>query len=298
MAAVLGGVGNFLHGMVSYPEPQLHPEELEELRKTQDLAINAMVDTILTLRELGVHFLIENPFGTKFWEHRAIRRLRDLPEVELRLGHMCAFNLRDPYDQLLKKPTGWLGDIPEVLDTLAVQCSGGHERGQCMGGRTTKLAQVYTVELAQAFVSGLLKALRRCGDERLCVYAENSDERPPTHTGSPPIYFVDVNRHEDSWRPLLVEAESQLRSMVSTTITLKPSPFMEQVKVLVPWEIARVQLSRTPKQRRLPTEVIQEGAKHRGAALLYNDSKSISSHSGPFGLHLGPGVWVISRSQV
>ena len=156
------------------------------------------------------------------------------------MGHMCSFNLRDPYDQLLKKPTGWLGNLPEILDALAVQCSGGHEHGQCMGARTTKLAQVYTVELAQAFVSGLLKALHRCGDERLCGCAESSDERQPVPASPPPIYFVDVNRHEDSWRPLLVEAESRLRGMVSTTITLKPSPFMEQVEALVPWDIVRI----------------------------------------------------------
>ena len=49
------------------------------------------------------------------------------------------------------------------------------------------------------------------------------------------------------------------------------TPFFEQVKALVPWKLSRVQICRTPMQRRLLVDLIQEGAKHRGVALWYND---------------------------
>ena len=54
----------------------------------------------------------------------------------------------------------------------------------------------------------------------------------------------------------------------------------EQVKTLAPWQLMRVQMSRTPMQRRLPNEVLQQGCKHRGAALwLADGSVSIEAES-------------------
>ena len=140
---------------------------------------------------------------------------------------------------------------------------------------------------------GLQKALHRAGDER---WNQNwsvrsslpGDADPWIHEihrqpreaaygfdwlppGEPlsEIYFLDISRHEDSWKPLLEEAVSRLQNM--TTSNLKPSPFLERVKALVPWKLQRVQIFRAPKQRRLPIEVSQEATQHRGAALLYND---------------------------
>ena len=84
------------------------------------------------------------------------------------------------------------------------------------------------------------------------------------------VFFLDITRHEESWRPLLEEAEQRLKPLTTNGVTLKPSPYMEKVKALVPWKIRRVQIFRAPKQRRLPTEVSQEGTQHRGAALLQN----------------------------
>ena len=66
MAAVPGGLGGFLYGMVSHPEPQLDSRGAGGTTQHPRLGhqcLNAMVDTILALRELGVHFLIENPLA-------------------------------------------------------------------------------------------------------------------------------------------------------------------------------------------------------------------------------------------
>ena len=71
--------------------------------------------------------------------------------------------------------------------------------------------------------------------------------------------------------PLLQEAERRLKAIAGNPINLKASPLLEQVKTLVPWKLQRVQIFRSPKQRRLAQEVLLEGSKHRGAALWFND---------------------------
>ncbi|CAE7250405.1 TY5A [Symbiodinium natans] len=272
-------------------------EELEVLRRKERKHVAGMSRVIENLYTRGIHFLIENPRHTPFWETPELRRLRALQDVQFGEGHMCAFGLRNDRGDLLKKPTGWMGSLPEVLQALCVECSGQHQHGQCVGGNAARKAQVYTDMLAKACVDGLVRALRRVGDERWNQSWWSGTSLPEVsspwvndvsydnsvdnfeHLWEPPgelecqAYFLDVSRHHDSWGPLLKEAEQRLRGMTTSSVTLKPSPFFEQVKTLVPWKIHKVQLFRTPKQRRLPQDVLLEGIQHRGAALLYNDDQ-------------------------
>ncbi|CAE7948772.1 unnamed protein product [Symbiodinium sp. KB8] len=120
--------------------------ELQQLRRQQHGAIEAMVKTILALHREGCHFLIENPAGTPFWDHPALRRLHSVPGVTLQTGHMCRFGLKDNNGLLLKKPTSLVSDLPEVLGS--------------------------------AVVDGLEKSLAAHGDERFCSnYAQEAEER-------------------------------------------------------------------------------------------------------------------------
>ena len=264
---------------------------LEALRHTQDLSIREMVRTICECHEtFGGHFLLENPANTNFWKHPQILRLLRLPDAELRVGHMCRYNLRGKTGLLLKKPTGWMSDLPVLLDQLCRQCPGSsvHEHGEVLGG-SSKLAQVYTRELATAAVKGLVWALRESGDERFVRCHEDIESiwkvespgmgkgtedswQPAGEQPTASVFFLDVSRHEDSWLPLLKETEEQLRGKVRPDKVMPlNTPFGEQLRALVPWKVLRIQLCRTPMQRRLPVEVIQAGAKHRGAALWLSD---------------------------
>ena len=86
-------------------------------------------------------------------------------------------------------------------------------------------------------------------------------------------YFLRVSRQQESWLPLLQEAERRLKAITGNWQLLQPESFflLEQVKTLVPWKLQRVQVFRSPKHRRLLQEVLLEGSKHRGAALWFND---------------------------
>ena len=90
-----------------------------QLQAQQDLAIKEMTNIIWEMLECNCHFVIENPAYTAFWQHPSILKLRNHPEVTFVIGHMCAFNLRDPSGYLLKKPTGWLTSCKEVAQALS-----------------------------------------------------------------------------------------------------------------------------------------------------------------------------------
>ena len=263
---------------------------LDKLRAGQLLWIKEMVNTIAAIHaDYGGHFLLENPAHTPFWQHPEILRLYEIPRAELRVGHMCCYDLRGKNGDLLKKPTGWLSDLPLLLDQLCHQCPGpsAHVHGQVLGGNPV-MSQVYTPMLAKAVLRGLRNSLREVGDERYsrpdpqeewlwCADVDAAEAalppwEPPGENYVATAYFLDVNRHEDSWLPLLKEAEAQLKDKVRPDRVIPiNTPFGEQLKVLVPWKILRIQICRTPMQRRLPLDVLQAGAQHRGAALWLND---------------------------
>ncbi|CAE7806594.1 RE1, partial [Symbiodinium necroappetens] len=263
---------------------------LDELRAKQLCSIREMCKTIRAIHEAyGGHFLLENPAYTPFWQHPEIMQRYDIPNVELQVGHMCCYDLRGKDDKLLKKPTAWMSDLSLLLKELGHQCPGPelHDHGQVLGGNSSR-SQVYTTTLAQAVIRGLHASLKEAGDERYNRAHESdsqawqadveSDElvlpdwQPPGETSVVTVFFLDVNRHEDSWLPLLKEAEAQLKDKVRPDRVIPTNtPFGEQLKTLVPWKIIRIQICRTPMQRRLPLEVLQAGAQHRGAALWLSD---------------------------
>ena len=253
------------------------PAELQALRATQGKAISRMVDTILTASQhYGGHFLLENPAHTEFWKHPEVRRLQALPTVGFQVGCMCRFGLKDKNGAPLKKPTGWMSDLPAVLQRIALPClcqQGSH--GQVLGGNSG-LSQVYTPQLAQAIIEGVCDSLQQDGDERFVQhYISDKEDVTSYHAEveeNYSVYFLDVNRHEDAWLPLLREVDEQLQGKVRPDkIIPVNTPFGEQLKVLVPWEVMRIQVCRTPVQRRLPLDILQAGASHRGAALWLSD---------------------------
>ncbi|CAE7889819.1 RE1 [Symbiodinium microadriaticum] len=230
---------------LNYDQATLH-----QLRMGQNSWIKGMVDTILAVHsDYGGHFLLENPAYTAFWQHPEILRLYQLPHAELRVGHMCCYGLTGKDGLLLKKPTGWLCDLPLLLDQVCQQCPGPdvHVHGQVMGGNSVR-AQVYTTKLAKAVVRGLCDSLKELGDERFNSATSSSiwqadveneahvlpDLQPAGEDLWATVYFLDVNRHEDSWLALLKEAEAQLKD-----------------------------------------KVLQAGAQHRGAALWLSDGSVV-----------------------
>ena len=208
-------------------------EQLQTLKLEQGQAIREMVRTIVAVDEdYGGHFLIENHAYTDFWKHAAMLKLSPGTVLSFVLG-TCAPStsetLRDKDGLLMKKPTGWLSDLPSILDAVGQPCACQTPHGQVLGGNS-KRAQVYSPELCKAVVHGLEVALRDAGDERFnalneaegvwlaeALTAEESQLeswQPPGEGQLHSAFFLDITRHEDSWLPILKEAEAQLEGKV------------------------------------------------------------------------------------
>eukprot|EP00435_Cladocopium_sp_Y103_P052080 s529_g16.t1 len=215
------------------------------------------------------------------------------------VSDMCCFNLRGRDGGLMRKPTRWLGNCLEILQMLDCRCSGDHDHEECMGPNT-KIAQVYTYELAHAIVSGFQAALQSGYDERCLLSNFNFDEMPVLNMSEEKetfltdtsniheILYADVIQDVEQWRPLLSEAQQRLEGKVATSAEVKrDTAFFEQISNLAPgWKLAYVQIYRAPKQRRLPAKRVLEGEDpitHRAAAYLGADgmitveSESVSS---------------------
>ena len=276
-------------------------EELEQLREEQRLSIHEMAETIKELQQAGVHFLLENPWNTPFWQHDDILSILRLPGVELRMGSICRFGLRGRDGWLIRKHTGWASDLPQILDQIAIPCSGSHHQEPCLGGNS-KRAQVYTRQLALAVICGLMHALRDFGDERFLpststAWTRGFDVSSPLDLHSChdqdvwnqmwiaaadtlrnfEVLYVDIIRDVDSWRPLLVEAQKRLEGKVASSAIIKTGTgFFEQVQALVPWTIHQAQIVRAPKVRRAPYQLLtQHPISHRAAVLWQNDGRII-----------------------
>ena len=264
---------------------------LERLREEQRESLEEGAKTIEALHREGCHFLIENPWGTPFWEQVSLRRVQDLPGVQLRKGAMCNFGLRGGNGLLLKKETGWCGDLPAVLDRVCLPCTGDHPHEECLGSNA-KRGQIYTKKLARAVVDGLCDELQALGDERFQTEPERclAWTAGSVETSSSPssswtawtattdqfsVWYADVCRDVEAWRPLLGEAQNRLQNKVQATMTVKPSmAYHEQIRALVPWTLELVQIAKTPKVRRLPTNLMMEKfISHRAAILLHNNDQ-------------------------
>ena len=86
-------------------------------------------------------------------------------------------------------------------------------------------------------------------------------------------WFVDVNKQEDKWRPLLQEAEEILARKVQSSIFVTPeSDLYRKICELVPWQVMNIQLAHLPKAKR-----VRPGLEecHRASVLLQNDNSII-----------------------
>lgn len=207
-------------------------DELEKLRRQHRLALREMADSIVELYHQGCHFLLENRWGTEFWQQAELQPIFALPGVQPRKGSMCNFGLRGGDGQLLRKDAGWASDLPEVLNEIAIPCPGTHEHELCLSSNARR-AQVYTKKLARAVVKGLVNTLQRWEDETCLRHVENYDHwvssaslTPMTScvlswttwtTTTSTSWYVDVNRDIEAWRPLLKEAHARLHNKVQAT---------------------------------------------------------------------------------
>ena len=255
------------------------PEELLKLQRGEEPFLDLLFDLFVEQVAEGNHMIIENPWSSAVWHHTIMKLLLQIPGVRLVKGAGCQFNFRGKQGGKIQKNFGFLATaaFAQVLERPC-DCRrvyGASFRHELVQGANTRHSMEYTLELVDVIL-GRLWEIRQSTELMFAL----PDEKPWganevfNEKGLPlawEVNYVDINRAEDEWRPVLDAAWSALRSVAVPSLLLHPdSEIRSWIARLVPWNIRRVQLAKHPKANRYPAETL---ATHRATVLVYNDDQ-------------------------
>ena len=109
----------------------------------------------------GGLILHEHPANASSWGLWMIREVAELPGMQIVEGDQCAYGAWgvDTFGAaLIKAPTKWMTNCPEIAEAVSRRCEGGHRHCNMVGNRDTLSAKErYPVKL----VAAIFRALRR-----------------------------------------------------------------------------------------------------------------------------------------
>ena len=261
-------------------------EELHSLRKQQMVHVRAMCTAADQLLQHGGHIMIESPLISDLWKIPGALALQRKWNLSFAEGDMCSYNLRGKGGLLMKKPTRWVVSHPCLAHAVSRRCTGDHDHMLAMQSNS-KLAQVYTIELARSVCRAARALLQELGDDRcsydLCrkshevqfQWVDRRDGRvwqlagDETHVYG--TFYLDLDRSERAWQSILQGVSSRLLARHTPYMILRGGdPLYQRILCPVPWELLSIQIYRMPKARRL-TLTLEKPFHHRACILLHTD---------------------------
>ena len=203
------------------------------------------------------HALAENPATADSHHEPEIVRLRQ--KYYETTSCMCQFGMVGRHGGPLLKRVRWIGTHPHLIQALDRQCDFSHIHEKVEGGNTALSAQ-YPPDLADAIVKAYLEMVE-IEDFGTHYTWDTVNVRD--------VKYVEVNKTEAEWRPLLQQAEEILARKAQHNIFLDPgTDLYKKIMPLVPWQIACIQLGYLPKAKR-----VRPGLEdcHRCSVLWQND---------------------------
>ena len=76
----------------------------------------------------GLYFLHEHPANATSWKAWQVQEIMKMPNVKKIMSDMCAFGITKKDEEgegLIKKPTAFMSNCPEILKKLSQRCQGG-----------------------------------------------------------------------------------------------------------------------------------------------------------------------------
>jgi hypothetical protein len=146
-------------------------QELERARRHLKFVISLYREQM----DGGRMFLHEHPAGATSWQEEMVVELMSAAGVDRVVADQCQYGQEVLVGQYLgcpiKKPTGFMSNAPEVLNSLRERCTGklgrcsrrqGGEHATC-SGKIAKDAQRYPLGLCKAILQGIHKELQARG---------------------------------------------------------------------------------------------------------------------------------------
>ncbi|CAJ1329503.1 unnamed protein product, partial [Effrenium voratum] len=232
-------------------------EELEQWRESVRPQMNQVVKWCYLQHNEGRYYILENPQTSRLWLEAAIQKLQaDTGAVRVTC-HSGAYGARDSKGNLIRKSFSFMSNNPDLLRHLQERLPPEQLR-ECVkleGAEVTK---------SQAYPPGLVHAILR-GD--VAKQINPSRFAKQTHQ----IMYQKPSEDLDSWKRVLDNVTELFSNTAKKTLIIKESDrIYPEIADLVPWQITRVQVVKTPVTHRQPAHV---PFTHRGSALRYNDDQ-------------------------
>ena len=234
-------------------------EELEQWRESVRPQMNQVVKWCYLQHNEGRYYILENPQTSRLWLEAAIQKLQaDTGAVRVTC-HSGAYGARDSKGNLIRKSFSFMSNNPDLLRYLQERLPPEQLR-ECvkLEGAEVTNSQAYPPGLVHAILRGVQDVAKQINPSRFAKQ---------THQ----IMYQKPSEDLDSWKRVLDNVTELFSNTAKKTLIIKESDrIYPEIADLVPWQITRVQVVKTPVTHRQPAHV---PFTHRGSALRYNDDQ-------------------------
>lgn len=237
-------------------------EELQRLREADRPFLKLTEDIFESQTRRRAHAIAENPATAQSQKEPEIVRLRE--KYYETTACLCMYGLTGKNGLPMQKRVRFIATHPYFVEDLDWQCDGSHAHEK-VEGQNTKASACYPPDLADTICRSFWRVVE-AEDYGTFTYAE------PHRRAKTAWYnvYVDINKQEDKWRPILAEAEEVLARKVQASIFVAPdSELYKKICELIPWQVMNIQIAHLPKAKR-----VRPGLEecHRASILLLNDN--------------------------
>ena len=141
---------------------RMSPEEVEKVKSYGRKHLRFACKLYALQKELCLYFLHEHPESASSWQEPCVKKLLDSPGVSRVVSDMCVYGMQQELQgvsHLVKKPTAFMTNSPEIARRLGQRCDGGHRHITLIGGRA-KRAEIYPEQLCREILLGLIDQMK------------------------------------------------------------------------------------------------------------------------------------------
>ena len=247
-------VWSILQKNVNYKD---RPEELQALQERNRPLLKLTEDIFDSQTSRGGHALAENPATAQSQKEPEIQRIRS--KWFETTACLCMFGLTGKDGLPMQKRVRFVATHPYLIEELQKECDHLHLHEKVAGSNTSASAY-YPPLLADAICRGYWRIVEQ-EDFGTLTFNESFEVKT--------AWYVDVNREESAWRPLMGRILGVLARKVQSSIFLSPdSELYADICKLVPWQVMNIQVAYLPKAKR-----VRRGLEdcHRASIMLNND---------------------------
>ena len=237
---------------------------LEQRREKDRQLLRPIVASLVRQARAGRFFVFENPRGSQIFDDRVFQPIWKLDGAVTGVADMCAHG-KTATDGVtpLNKHMKFVANSAELLDAILVECPGkaAHPVHAKVQGGETRSSASYPAGFADA----LLSAVRRLAKHRDSLRFRRTNDGP-RDSNVAEVLYIDMNRDTEQWLEVVQAADEFMVGRAHPSGEVPPTHRLYQmVQERVPRHLQRVQIYRTPKARRRPTDITYT---HRACLLV------------------------------